>query len=367
MSPGQGNRPPADSPRARGFRMPGEWAPHRATWIAWPHERSDWPGRFARIPPVYVEIVRALGRGEAVELVVEPGQESVVRRRLERADVPLAPVRFHAWPTDRSWVRDAGPTCVTAPAAGGRPGDRGWITWRFNAWAKYANWHQDVRLAGRIARAAGGPSWAPRLGRRRIVLEGGAIDANGSGLLLTTEECLLSPVQARNSGVGRTALEGVFARYLGVERVLWLPRGIAGDDTHGHVDDAARFVAPTTVVAAVEPDRGDPNYGPLAENRSALDPGPHGGAPRLRVVELPMPPPIRFRGERLPASYANFYIANASVLVPTFDVPTDEGALAILRREFPGRRVVGVPCRDLVLGLGTLHCLTQPEFAVPGR
>jgi agmatine deiminase len=359
----------ARTPRALGFRMPAEWSPHAATWIAWPHERSDWPGRFATIPRVYVGIVRELLRGERVEILVESRPaERAVRRALARADVDLERVGFHRWRTDRSWLRDSGPTFVARPRARG-PGFTavGTVRWRFNAWAKYPNWRRDAQVGRRIARAVGGPTWAPAVRGRRIVLEGGAIDSNGAGILLTTEECLLSREQARNPGRSPGDLEAVFSDYLGVDRVLWLPGGIVGDDTHGHVDDAARFAGPATIVAAVEPEPADPNHARLEANRARLRAIEGRVRPRIRVVELPMPRPIRYRGQRLPASYANFYVANASVLVPTFGDPGDERAIATLRALFTGREVVGIPCRDLVLGLGTLHCLTQPEFAVDGQ
>jgi agmatine deiminase len=346
--------------------MPGEWSRHAATWIAWPHEHSDWPGRFAKIPAVYVEIVRELARGERVEIVVPPGpSEHQVRHLLEHGDVPLGSVRLHPWPTDRSWVRDSGPTCVLRRPTAGHGPPVGWVRWQFNAWAKYENWHRDAELGERIVEVATGPSWAPRHANRRIVLEGGAIDANGEGLLLTTEECLLSHEQARNPGLTREGYEQLFREHLGTDRVLWLAAGIAGDDTHGHIDDAARFVAPSVIMAATEPDGDDPNHAVLAENRRRLDRLVGTAREGTRVVELPMPRPIFHEEQRLPASYANFYIANASVIVPTFDDPADAEAIARLRAEFPHRRVVGIGCRDLVLGLGTLHCLTQPQFAAP--
>jgi len=356
--------PGGDGPGRLGFRVPGEWEPHRATWLAWPHERSDWPGHFARIPKVYVRIVAELARGETVHLVVESRTaEPRIARRLARAGVPAERVAFHRWPTDRSWIRDSGPTFLTRPGRRGRPGSVGCVAWRFNAWAKYANWHRDARIALRVARAARVRAWEPRWHGRRVVLEGGAIDANGAGVLLTTEECLLGTEQVRNPGMGRRDWERLFRRVLGVRRVVWLPRGIEGDDTHGHVDDVARFVGPRTIVAPVEDDRRDPNHLALRANLVRL--GEVGPAEGLRVVELPMPRAVRLGRQRLPASYANFYVANAAVLVPTFDDPADAEALRVLGRVFPDRRIVGIPSRDLVVGLGTLHCLSQPEFAPP--
>ena len=340
-------------------RMPAEWEPHAATWLAWPHNRRDWPGKFTPIPLVYAEIIRHLGRHEQVEVIVpDAAAEARARRVLDRAGASTGRVRFHPWPTDRIWVRDSGCTFVQ-----GAPG-LGAVAWRFNAWAKYPDWQKDAAIGRLMARAAGVEA-APALhGGRPVVLEGGAIDVNGQGTLITTEECLLGEVQQRNPGLGRADYERVFAEHLGVRQVIWLERGIQGDDTHGHVDDITRFVAADTVVSAVQPDPAHPDHAPLQENlrrlRAARD---QDGRP-LRVVELPMPGPVRFDGVGLPASYANFYIANGLVLVPVFNDPCDRQALNILAELFPEREVVGIYAGDLVLGFGALHCLTQQQPAV---
>ncbi|MBI3697518.1 MAG: agmatine deiminase family protein [Acidobacteria bacterium] len=326
------------------YRMPAEWEPHRATWIAWPHNRNDWPGKFAPIPWVYVEIVRHLHHSERVRIITMDSARPA--RMLARAGVDLSQVDFFPFPTDRSWTRDYGPMFVKT-----RGGQLAIHNWRFNGWAKYSNWKHDVRVAARAAGKLGVSLLDPG-----IVLEGGAIDVNGRGLLLTTEECLLSPVQQRNPGLTRRQLESVFGRRLGASRVIWLRRGIEGDDTHGHIDDIARFVDPSTVVAAVEPNRTDPNHAVLEENWEILR-----SFKGLRVVPLPMPAPLYFDGRRVPASYANFYIANKIVLVPTFDDPHDRTALSTLAILFPDRQVIGIHSVDLVWGLGTLHCLTQQE------
>jgi agmatine deiminase len=348
---------PEPTPRALGYRMPAEWEPHAATWLAWPHERTDWPGKFATIPWVYGEVVRQLARGERVRILVADAQtERSASRLLARAGADLAQVDFHRVPTDRSWTRDFCPLFVRRD-----DGDVALTNWRFNGWAKYPNWKRDDAVPDRLARSLARRQWKPCLGARRIVLEGGSIDVNGRGTLLTTEECLLDSVQARNPGMSRAEIEAVLGEYLGIRKVLWLGRGIAGDDTHGHVDDLARFVAPSTVVTASEEDPTDVNYEPLRENRERLASmtDQEGGA--LRVVTLPMPAPVVFDGQRLPASYANFYIANAVVLVPTFNDPRDREALGTLATLFPTRQVVGIHAVDLVLGLGTLHCMTQQE------
>jgi agmatine deiminase len=349
--------------------MPAEWEPHEATWVAWPHNRSDWPGKYPAIPWVYADIVRHLARVEEVHIVVnDAGWERAARRALERSDVRPDNIRFHRWPTDRGWTRDSGPIIVRSEDE-----ELVALNWRFNAWAKYPDWKKDDKLAERIARAVGVRQLLPvvphpaakpgaRMGHpQRMVLEGGSIDVNGCGTMLTTEECLLSEVQQRNPGVSREQLESVFAQYLGVRKVIWLGRGIAGDDTHGHVDDLARFVAPGTVVTAVEQNPKDENYAPLQENLERLRAATDQDSRRLEVIELPLPAPVVFNKRRLPASYANFYIANELVLVPTFNDANDRRALGILAECFPGRKVVGIHCGDLIWGLGAIHCMTQQQ------
>ena len=346
--------------------MPAEWEPHRATWIAWPHNRSDWPGRIEAVRWCYVEIVRGLAAVERVEIVLpDAGVERRTLGRLTRAGVDRGRVGVHRFPTNRGWVRDSGGTFVRRAATPEAPAGVALVDWRFNGWARYDDWARDNRLPRRIAAAGRVPRIVPRApGRRRaLVLEGGSIDVNGAGAALATEECLLDPaVQPRNPGMDREAVERALDTYLGVDTVIWLGRGIAGDDTHGHVDDIARFVGPATVAAAVEPDAADENHGPLADNLRRLRAARVRGR-RLTVVPLPMPRPLRFDGQRLPASYLNFYVANGVVLVPTFNDPADRVALGRLAELFPGREVVGIHAVDLVLGLGALHCLTLQEPA----
>jgi len=342
----------AEAARAHGFRMPAEWEPHEATWIAWPHNREDWPGRFSPIPWVYTEIVRKLSAAERVRVLVDDrALQEQARRLLRRAGADLAAVDFFPCPTNRVWTRDYGPIFVSDAQ-----GEVAITQWRFNGWAKYDNYKFDARVPDFLARRLKLTSFTPG-----IVLEGGSIDVNGDGWLLTTEECLLSPVQARNPGLTADDIECVLRDYLGADRVIWLKRGIIGDDTHGHVDDVARFVAPHTVAAAWEPDRSDANYEILAENFAILkDAG-------LKVVKLPMPRPVIFDGQRLPASYANFYIANGLVLVPTYNDPNDRVALNTLAKLFPDREVCGINCTELILGLGALHCMTQQQPARRGQ
>jgi agmatine deiminase len=338
--------------------MPAEWEPHAATWLGWPHQRADWPGKFAPIPWVYGEIIRHITAGERVRLLVQDAAtEKQARKLLARVGVNLAKIDFIRQKTNRVWTRDYGPIYV-------RRGREIAITnWKFNGWAKYGNHRLDDAIPDTAAARQKRRQWKPELGGRRIVLEGGSIDVNGAGTLLTTEECLLSPIQARNPGVSRDELEQIFADYLGIRKVLWLGDGIVGDDTHGHVDDLARFVDSTTVVVASERNRRDDNYTRLADARRRLQRMSNADGRRLNVVELPMPRALALDGQRLPASYANFYICNAAVLVPTFNDPSDRIALDTLAKLFPSRDIIGIHAVDLVWGLGTLHCLSQQEPA----
>jgi agmatine deiminase len=350
----------AKPPAARGFRLPAEWEPHEATWLGWPHNLTDWPGKFAPIPWVYGEIVRKLAPGEIARLLVNsPAHEAQARRLLGRVGVDLARVEFFRIPTNRGWTRDFGPHFVKREKP--RP-HVAIVDFAFNAWAKYPDWKKDNRVAARVARALGCPLFPARVKGRNFVLEGGSIDVNGRGTLLTTEECLLDPtVQVRNPGFTRTDMEAALRGQLGVTNVVWLGKGIAGDDTHGHIDDICRFVGPHTVVLCQENDPRDPNYRPLRENRERLETHRLEDGSRFEVVPLPMPKPLFLDGQRVPASYANFYIGNAAVLVPTFNDPMDRLALGTLAKLFRDRPVVGIHAVDLVWGLGTLHCLTREQ------
>ncbi len=356
--------PKETTPRALGYRMPAEWEPHQATWLAWPHNPEDWPGKFQAIPWVYAEIVRLLSAHEHVHILVNDLRaEHRAQNTLQRAGAALDQVSFHRWPTNRVWTRDSGPIFIR-----NAEGRVALTNWHFNAWAKYDDWRLDDQIPGRVTELLHLPEWQPTIElpdgfKQRVVLEGGSIDTNGAGILLTTEECLLSEVQQRNPGVSREQLEQVFHDFLGIDQVVWMGRGIAGDDTHGHVDDISRFVAPQTIVTAVEPDTRDANHAPLAENLDRLKAARKGAGRPFNIVEVPLPRPVVFRGQRLPASYANFYIANGLVLVPTFNDPNDRVALNILSEVFPDREVIGIHSVDLVWGLGTLHCMTQQQPA----
>jgi len=334
--------------------MPAEWEPHEATWLAWPHEKSDWPGKFAPIPWLYGEIVRHLARVERVRIMVQDRDaEESARRILKKCHADLAAVEFFHHPTNRSWTRDYCPLFVKS-----KGGDVAATHWKFNGWAKYDNYRDDARTPSFIIRKLRSRKLKLQRFETGLVLEGGSIDVDGAGKLLTTEECLLSDVQARNPGLGRQEYERAFQDYLGVNQVIWLNCGITGDDTHGHIDDLARFTSADSVITMIEPDKSDANHEPLEENLERLR-----SIKSFRVTALRMPEPVYFAGQRLPASYANFYIANKLVLAPTFGDKNDAAALRALEVLFRDRAVVGIPCRDLVLGLGTLHCMTQQQPA----
>jgi agmatine deiminase len=387
-------------------RMPAEWAPHESTWLAWPHFRGDWPGKFDPIPWVYAEIIRALTRHERVDLIVNNADaEKRARKTLKLANALNKNIHFHRWPTNRVWTRDSGCTFVCsagAPArenlrltttrvgtaAPGCPAERSSavsadgetgvparpagqslarlraIKWRFNAWAKYPNYRHDDKIGSLMAKAARVEEIRAQHNDTRVVLEGGSIDVNGEGTLLTTEECLLSKIQQRNPGFRREDYEQVFATYLGIQNVIWLGQGIAGDDTHGHVDDITRFVAPNTIVTMIEANPTDKNHAPLQENLRRLKAATDQDGKPLDIVELPMPAPVVFEGRRLPASYGNFHIANGAVLVPVFNDPNDRIALNILAEVFPTREIIPIYSGDLIWGFGALHCMAQQQPAL---
>ncbi len=353
------------APASLGFAMPADWERHEATWLGWPHNPTDWPGKLSAIRWVYGEMVRKIGPREIVRLLVNSkAGERAARRCLTLAHAEAARVEFIIHPTNRGWNRDSGPICVRR---GGTNPETAFVDFHFNAWAKYPDWQLDRKVPAMAARRLGKRLFNAQCKGRDFVIEGGAIDVNGRGTVLTTEECLLDQkTQARNPGLGRKEIERVLQSYLGVTNVLWLGSGVAGDDTHGHVDDICRFVNPTTVVLAQESNPKDINYEPLAGNRERLEGLRLEDGSKIQAVALPMPAPIFFGGYRLPASYANFYISNAAVLVPTFNDPNDRIALGILGDLFRDRPVVGIHAVDLVLGFGTLHCLSQQQPALDG-
>ncbi|MBZ5584909.1 MAG: agmatine deiminase family protein [Acidobacteriia bacterium] len=340
------------------FRMPAEWEPHEATWLGWPRNPTDWPGKLDTIRWVYGEIVRKIAPGETVRLLVSsPAQRTLAARYLTSAGAAMEKVEFIVHPTNRGWTRDTGPVFVC-----GDDGNTAIVDFHFNAWAKYPDWQKDRRIAETAAKRLRKPLIDAQVDSRPFILEGGGIDVNGRGTLLTTGECYLDPeVQVRNPGLSRGRFEAALKEFLGATNVLWLGSGITGDDTHGHVDDLCRFVNPTTLVLIREDDPRDVNYRPLAENWERVQDFLLEDGSKPEVIPLPMPAPLTFDGGRLPASYANFYISNRAVLVPTFNDPNDRIALGALAELFKDRQVVGIHAVDLVLGFGTLHCLTQQQ------
>jgi agmatine deiminase len=339
------------TPRALGFRMPAEWERHAATWLSWPHNPETWPGNLESIPAAFAEIVAALHADEEVHILAGDAElEASARATLRTRGCESPSVRFARIPTNDAWIRDHGPIFLVD--------DHGVVAmtdWRYNAWGgKYPPYDLDDQVPARINEALKLRRFAPG-----IVLEGGSIDTNGRGTLLTTESCLLNP--NRNPTLSRADIETILREYLGVRHVIWLGDGIVGDDTDGHVDDLARFVAPTTVVAAVEEDPSDDNYRALQENLARLRAARDAAGKPLEVVPLPMPPAVVHGERRLPASYANFYVGNGAVLVPVFGTPQDEAACATLARVFPGRRIAPIFATDLVWGFGAVHCLTQQQ------
>jgi agmatine deiminase len=347
--------------------MPAEWEPHEATWLGWPHNPTDWPDKLDTIRWVYGEIVRRVSPGEIVRILVNnKTEEKLARRYLTRAGADIRRVQFIMHPTNRGWTRDSGPIFVKRQKAEGRmkKGETAIVHFHFNAWAKYDDWQKDRRVPETAAKLLGKHLFNAEFGGKDFVLEGGGIDVNGRGTLLTTEECYLDPkVQVRNPGLGRREIDETLKKYLGMRNILWLVAGPVGDDTHGHIDDICRFVNPKTLVLIKETNRKDRNYHPLAENWERIQDLRLEDGSRPEVVPLPMPAPLHFDGYRLPASYANFYISNAAVIVPTFNDPNDRIALGVLGELFKDRPVIGIHAVDLVLGFGTLHCLTQQQPA----
>lgn len=348
-----------DTPRSLGYRMPAEWSPHRATWLSWPHNCETWPSQLEQVRGVWVSMVQALSRNEHVCLLVN---DELTRRevmaRLKNSAAEMENVVLFQIPTVDVWIRDYGPTFVTRDSQVKPLAFNDWI---FNGWGgKYRTYEEDDQIAGKMAALLNVPVF-----RHRVVLEGGSIEVNGRGTCLTTEQCLLN--HNRNPHLNRSEIEQFLGETLGVNHVIWLGEGISGDDTDGHIDDIARFVDPTTVVCILETNSKDENYSLLQDNFQRLQGARDQNGRSLSIVPLPCPGPLYYDGSRLPASYANFYIANDTVLVPVFDDPNDSQALGILRELFPNRRVIGLPCTSVVVGLGAIHCVTQQEPQVSVR
>jgi len=375
------------TPAELGFSMPAEWEPHEATWLAWPHNAGDWPGKFAVISWVYGEMARKISVGEIVRILIRhQAEQKLAVKLLQRAGCDLKNVRFIVHPTNRSWTRDSGPIFVRRksrdaalrrPRTSRRdvPTETAIVHFHFNGWAKYKNWRKDTKVpetAAKLLRKKlfharcniADSTQNPKFKTQNFVIEGGGIEVNGRGTLLSTEQCYLDPkVQVRNPGLGKEEIETTLKNYLGVTNIFWLAKGLAGDDTHGHIDDICRFVNLKTLVLVREKNSKDANYRPLAENWERIRDLRLEDGSKPEVVPLPMPAPLYFNGVRLPASYANFYICDAAVIVPTFNDLNDRVALGILGELFKDRPVVGIHAVDLVLGSGSLHCLTQQQPA----
>jgi agmatine deiminase len=356
-------KPVVETPSSLGYAMPAEWERHEATWLGWTHNETDWPGKIDTIRWVYGEMVRKISAGELVRILVDNrAAETLARSYLSRAGADLKRVEFVQHPTNRGWTRDSGPIFVRRGT--GKKAQTSIVHFHFNAWAKYDDWQKDRKVPETVAKLLGKRLFNAECNGRDFVVEGGGIEVNGRGTLLTTEECYLDPkVQVRNPGLTRGEIDETLKTCLGQKNILWLVAGPVGDDTHGHIDDICRFVNPTTVVLIKETNRRDPNYKPLSENWDRIEDLRLEDGSKPEVVALPMPSPLFFDGYRLPASYANFYISNAAVIVPTFNDPNDRIALGILGELFKDRPVVGIHAVDLVLGFGSLHCLTQQQPA----
>ena len=342
----------SNSPKQSGFHFPAEWAKHTATWLSWPHKEESWPGKIGLIYPKYCEFIKVLTEGELVRINV--GDEQMMafaKQQLTAAGVDLTRVEFFDFQTNDAWCRDHGPAFLINPETK----QKAIVDWGYNAWGgKYPPFDLDDVIPTKIGERLGLPVYHPR-----IVMEGGSVDFNGKGTVLTSTACLLN--KNRNPHLNQQQIEGYLQNYYGVEQVLWLNDGIIGDDTDGHIDDIARFVNEDTVVTVVEENKHDENYHILQENLQTLKTMRLLNGKQLNIVELPMPDEVIYQGQRLPASYANFYIANSAVIVPTYRSKKDEKVLDILQGCFPDRKIVGIDSTDIIWGLGSFHCLSQQE------
>jgi len=362
------NLKPSNTPACLGYSMPAEWEPHAATWLGWPHNETDWPGKIDTIRWVYGEMTRKISAGETVRILVRHrAEQKFAASYLKRAGCDLKKIEFVVHPTNRGWTRDTGPIFVKKGPKSkvqSPKSETAIVHFHFNGWAKYDNWRKDTQVPVTAARMLGKKIFHAECDGKPFVIEGGGMELNGRGTLLSTEECYLDPkIQVRNPGLGQKEIETTLKNFLGVKNIFWLAKGPKGDDTHGHIDDICRFVNAETLVLVREKNSKDENYRPLAENWDRIQDLRLEGGRKPEVVELPMPSPLYFDGVRLPASYANFYICNAAVIVPTFNDPNDRVALGILGELFRDRPVVGIHAVDLVWGFGSLHCLTQQQPA----
>ena len=336
------------------LRMPAEWEKQKSTWIAWPHNKKDWPNKFDFIPEIFAEIISHISKGQKVNILIE---NNVLKKKailiLKNFKVNFSNIRFSLCKTDRAWLRDSFPIFVK------NKNKKILLNWKFNSWAKYKNFKKDNSIINKVKKVLKLQSISPVFNRRKVVLEGGAIDVNGKGTLITTEECLLSKIQQRNSGFKKHDYEKIFFNYFGIRKIIWLKRGIAGDDTHGHIDDLARFVSENTIFLAYERNKKDVNYKILRNNFRILK--KLDDFKKLKIIKIPMPKAKYIEGTRVPASYLNFYIANKVILVPTFNDKKDKLVLKMFRKYFKNRKVVPIDCSILIWGFGAIHCMTQQE------
>ena len=344
------------------FRMPAEWEPQKSVWIAWPHNEKDWPGLFTKIPYVIGKIIKTIGKNQKVELIVYNNKEkNYVKKYLEKLGCKMSNIKFHKIKTDRLWLRDSGPIFLISKNTKRKI----ILNFNFNGWSKYKNFKNDNKINKSISKNLRINYIVPKNSGTKIpkviVMEGGAFDVNGSGSILITKECLLSKKQERNIGYKKNDYEEIFSKYLNIKNFIWLNKGIKGDDTHGHVDDIARFVSKNTIMTAIESNKSDKNYRLLRENYEILKKSLNEKRKKFKILKIPMPSPIFIKKTRVPASYLNFFISNKSVLVPTFKVKEDKKVLKIFKKFFNKRKIIPIDCSNLIWGFGAIHCMTQQE------
>ena len=339
------------------FRMPAEWERQQSTLIGWPYNKNDWPGKFKNIPKIFAEIISKITKSQEVNLLIKNyNSKNTIKRLLKKNNAKVQNVKFIICKTDRVWMRDTGPIFIKD-----KKNQNILLNWKFNGWAKYKNYRADNKVNLRIKNHYKGNIITPKFNKKPIVLEGGAIDVNGKGLLLTTKECLLSKIQQRNSFLKINDYNHIFKKFFGAKKVIWLNKGIVGDDTHGHIDDIARFVSKSTIMIAIENNRLDKNYKALKENLKILSNSYDENGKKFKIIKIPMPSPVVIDKTRVPASYLNFFIGNKKVLVPVFNVKEDKKVLKIFRKFFTNREVIAIDCSDLIWGFGAIHCMTQQE------
>ena len=350
------------SKRINEFRMPAEWEPQKSVWISWPHNKNDWPGMFEKIPNVVGKIIKYLANHQRIDLLVNTNKNmDEARKQLKRTGCKLSNIKFHKIKTDRLWLRDSGPIFLINK----KTRKKIMLNFKFTAWSKYKNFRNDNKINYQISKYLNIKSILPKKINSKkfenVVMEGGAFDSNGTGSILLTKECLLSSKQERNKGFKKSDYESLFSKYLNTKNFIWLNKGIVGDDTHGHIDDIARFVSKTTIMIADEKNKSDKNYKSLKENIKILRKSYDENGKKFKIIKIPMPSPIFIQKTRVPASYLNFFISNKTVLVPIFNVKEDKKVLKIFRKFFTKRKVIAVDCSDLIWGFGAIHCMTQQE------